>query len=166
MGAVLAPARFSSVRTSIRDLVADGKSLVRNSVVGGGGQNLILTYDNPNTKGRISKTRAFALPEESRVFVVPREGVFWQRCLLEKGSIQECQLPRDSREYRDSRDSSSEKTPFVMTPYSFAERCSIFSAIENRYRTALFLSFFRAAVVFAVLTRTTANSRPPPPKIY
>ena len=37
MGVVFAPARFSLVRTSIRDLVADGKSLVRNSGVGGGG---------------------------------------------------------------------------------------------------------------------------------
>ena len=42
MGAVFAPTRFSSVRISIRELVADGKSLVRNSGVGGGGQNLIL----------------------------------------------------------------------------------------------------------------------------
>ena len=37
MGAVFAPTRFSFVRISIRDLVADGKSLVRNSGVGGGG---------------------------------------------------------------------------------------------------------------------------------
>ena len=42
MGAVFASTRFSLVRISIRDLVADGKSLVRNSGVGGGGQNLIL----------------------------------------------------------------------------------------------------------------------------
>ena len=42
MGAVFAPTRFSLVRISIRDLVADGKSLVRNSGVGGGGENLIL----------------------------------------------------------------------------------------------------------------------------
>ena len=28
---------------------------------------------------------------------------------------------RDSREFRDSRDSSSEKTPFVMTPFSGPE---------------------------------------------
>ena len=39
VGAVSAPTRFSLVRISIRDLVADGKSLVRNSGVGGGGQN-------------------------------------------------------------------------------------------------------------------------------
>ena len=38
MGAVFAPTRFSSVRISIRDLVADGKSLVSNSGVRGGGQ--------------------------------------------------------------------------------------------------------------------------------
>ena len=36
------PTRFFLVRISIRDLVADRKSLVRNSGVGGGGQNLIL----------------------------------------------------------------------------------------------------------------------------
>ena len=36
-GAVFAPTRFSLVRISVRDLVADGKSLVRNSGVGGGG---------------------------------------------------------------------------------------------------------------------------------
>ena len=42
VGAVFAPTRFSFVRISIRDLVADGKSLVRNSGVGGGGGNLIL----------------------------------------------------------------------------------------------------------------------------
>ena len=40
------PTRFSLVRISIRDLVADRKSLVRNSGVGGGGQNLILTEAN------------------------------------------------------------------------------------------------------------------------
>ena len=43
MGAIFAPTRFSLVRISIRDLVADGKSLVRKSGVGGGGQNRILT---------------------------------------------------------------------------------------------------------------------------
>ena len=37
MGAIFAPTRFSLVRISIRDLVADGKSLARNSEVGGGG---------------------------------------------------------------------------------------------------------------------------------
>ena len=37
MGAAFASTRFSLVRISIRDLVADGKSLVRNSGVGGGG---------------------------------------------------------------------------------------------------------------------------------
>ena len=44
MGAIFAPTRFSLVRISIQDLVADRKSLVRNSGVGGGGQNRILTY--------------------------------------------------------------------------------------------------------------------------
>ena len=43
MGAVFALTRFSLVRISIRDLVADGKSLARNSGVGGGGENSILT---------------------------------------------------------------------------------------------------------------------------
>ena len=43
VGAVFAPTRFSLVRIfSTRDLVADGKSLLRNSGVGGGGGNLIL----------------------------------------------------------------------------------------------------------------------------
>ena len=49
MGAVFAPTRFSLeflprpvVRMSIRDLVADGKSLLRTSGVGGGGDNLML----------------------------------------------------------------------------------------------------------------------------
>ena len=42
VGAVFASTRFSLVRISIRDQVADGKSLVRSSGVGGGGQNRIL----------------------------------------------------------------------------------------------------------------------------
>ena len=42
MGAIFAPTRFSLVRISVRDLVADGKSLLRNSGFGGGGENLIL----------------------------------------------------------------------------------------------------------------------------
>ena len=42
VGAIFAPTRFSLVRICIRHLVADGKSLVRNSGVGGGGQNRIL----------------------------------------------------------------------------------------------------------------------------
>ena len=45
-GAVFAPSRFSLVRIFVRDLVADGKSLVRNSGVGGGGENLILRFGN------------------------------------------------------------------------------------------------------------------------
>ena len=43
VGAVFAPTRFSLVRIPIRDLAAVGKSLPRNSGVGGGGQNQILT---------------------------------------------------------------------------------------------------------------------------
>ena len=43
VGAIFAPTRFSLVRISVRDLVADRKSLVRNSGVGGGGQNRIFT---------------------------------------------------------------------------------------------------------------------------
>ena len=42
MGAIFIPTRFSLVRISIRDLVADGKSLARTSGVGDGGENLIL----------------------------------------------------------------------------------------------------------------------------
>ena len=49
VGAVFASTRFSLVRISIRDLVADGKSLVRNSGVGGGGQILILKL-GPNSE--------------------------------------------------------------------------------------------------------------------
>ena len=41
VGANFAPTRLSLVRISVRDLVADGKSLVRNCGVGGGGQNRI-----------------------------------------------------------------------------------------------------------------------------
>ena len=44
VGAMFAPTRFSLVRISIRDLVADGKSLVRNSGVGGGGDIRILRF--------------------------------------------------------------------------------------------------------------------------
>ena len=40
-GAVLPDQVLLSVRISIRDLVADGKTSVRNSGVGGGGENLI-----------------------------------------------------------------------------------------------------------------------------
>ena len=43
MGAIFAPTRFSLVRISVQDLVEDGKSLLRKSGVGGGGENLILT---------------------------------------------------------------------------------------------------------------------------
>ena len=42
LGAISAPTRFSLVRISVRDLVADGKSLVRNSGVACGVQNRIL----------------------------------------------------------------------------------------------------------------------------
>ena len=45
MGAIFAPTRFSLLRISIRDLVADGKSLLRSSGVGGGGEDLILSFD-------------------------------------------------------------------------------------------------------------------------
>ena len=51
MGAVFAPTRFSLVRISIRDLIADGKSLVRNSGVGGGGENLILMLPEEEAGG-------------------------------------------------------------------------------------------------------------------
>ena len=49
---------------------------------------------------------------------------FEKKGLLEKGSFQKSPFSRDSREFRDfreSRDSSSEKTPFVMTPSSGPE---------------------------------------------
>ena len=43
VGAFFAPTRFSLARISIRDLAADGKSLLRNAGVAGGGGNLILS---------------------------------------------------------------------------------------------------------------------------
>ena len=88
---------------------------------------------------------------------------FGKRCLLEKGSFQKSPFSRDSRDFRDfrespdcgkqsrigpfsrdsrefrdfrdSRDSSSEKTPFVMTPFSGPD-CSAIGArrqLELRY---------------------------------
>ena len=51
VGAVFVPTRFSLVRISSRDFVADGKSLVRNSGVGGGGQNLILKISRAENVG-------------------------------------------------------------------------------------------------------------------
>ena len=61
MGAVFAPTRFSLVRISVRDLVADGKSLLRSSGVGGGGENLILTFGRGLGGGewQFLKTRGF-----------------------------------------------------------------------------------------------------------
>ena len=61
MGAVFALARFSLVNIFIRDLVADGKSLARNSGVGGGGQNLILRLQKPNSETQENYTISFAL---------------------------------------------------------------------------------------------------------
>ena len=63
MGAVFAPTRFSLVRISIRDLVADRKSLVRNSRVGGGGENLILKKYYDHSKNCESLRRSvFTMP--------------------------------------------------------------------------------------------------------
>ena len=45
VGAVCAPTRFSLVRISVRNLARDGKSLLRSSGVGGGGEDLNL--ENP-----------------------------------------------------------------------------------------------------------------------
>ena len=72
MGAVFAPTRFSSVRISIRDLVADGKSLVRNSGVGGGGQTFILRNHPPAS---VEKSCVWSTSVASCVvphFVAPR----------------------------------------------------------------------------------------------
>ena len=52
MGAIFAPTRFSLVRISVRDLVEDGKSLLRNSGVGGGGENLILGFGFGHGEGK------------------------------------------------------------------------------------------------------------------
>ena len=62
MGAIFAPTRFSLVRISIRDLGADGKSLLRNSGVGGGGQNRILTLGEPHAWS----TKTFKGPSTKR----------------------------------------------------------------------------------------------------
>ena len=67
VGAVFAPTRFSLVRISIRDLVADGKSLVRNSGVGGGGENLILMWGYP-VKHRLTKMLKTRLRKRSGQF--------------------------------------------------------------------------------------------------
>ena len=47
------------------------------------------------------------------------------KSVFEKGVFAESPFSRDSREFRDSRDSSSEKTSFVMTPFSGPE-CFLF----------------------------------------
>ena len=50
------------------------------------------------------------------------KGVFWERG--PKDSFQNNSFSRDDREFRcfrDSKDSSGEKTPFVMTPFSSPE---------------------------------------------
>ena len=65
MGVVFAPTRFSLVRNSIRDLVADRKSLVRNSGVGGGGQNLIFIETLTNGVIRANRLR---VPELNPLF--------------------------------------------------------------------------------------------------
>ena len=57
MGAAFGPTRFSLVRISIRDLVADGKSLLRNSGVGGGGENLILNISKICVLEKVRKKR-------------------------------------------------------------------------------------------------------------
>ena len=72
VGAISAPTRFSLVRISVRDLVADGKSLVRNSGVGGGGQNRGENRhspppQNPPLKRGILWTWGFFLQKE-RIF--------------------------------------------------------------------------------------------------
>ena len=60
---------------------------------------------------------------------------FGKRGLLEKGSFQRSPFSRDSREnleiLKDSRDSSGEKTPFVMTPFSGPERGKPWRAISE-----------------------------------
>ena len=59
-GTVFAPARFSLVRISIRDLAPDGKSLVRNS--GGGDENLILSNVKNQKNPRTHKIKSAFLP--------------------------------------------------------------------------------------------------------
>ena len=70
MGAVFAPTRFSLVRISIRDLVADGKSLVRNSGVGGGGENLI----------HIEIAQLRGLRFTAKVLRIDAQGNSWMDC--------------------------------------------------------------------------------------
>ena len=58
MGAILAPTRFSSVRISIRDLVAD---ILTEEICGwGGGQNLVLTH----THTRVLVRRSLIFSED------------------------------------------------------------------------------------------------------
>ena len=67
VGAIFAPPRFSLVRISIRDLVADGKSLVRNSGVGGGGDNRIL-IQNQSERVQLEKNKWYSgQREESKI---------------------------------------------------------------------------------------------------
>ena len=86
VGAVFASTRFSLVRVSIRDLVADGKSLVRNSGVGGGGQNLILISPifRKDSKAQRCKWGAYC-------------GTTW-RCTACSDKVSEVQITRDTLE--------------------------------------------------------------------
>ena len=103
MGATFAPTRFSLVRISIRDLVADGKSLVRNSGVGDGGQNRILSLcaffasnsrfmslfqvalDTP-----LGNPFSASLSVHGLHFTVCAPSNFWLECMPQEVKMQSC----------------------------------------------------------------------------
>ena len=97
-------------------------------------------------------------PSESNI-IAPKNVGFEKRGLLEKGSFQKSPFSRDSREFRDSRDlenpqtvenkgesdnfleilerdfrdsrdSSREKTPFIMTPFSGPKNVSFIKSFK------------------------------------
>ena len=73
VGAIFAP-RFSLVRISVRDLVEDGKSLLRNSGVGGEGEHLILRHlrkitENVCLPGKITKVSCVYPENQAKIGV-------------------------------------------------------------------------------------------------
>ena len=105
VGAVFAPTRFSLVRISIRDLVADGKSLVRKSGVGGGGQILILKTVSPPCENKEAlKSKPDVLSIDIMVkagdqIIGPDKGLpTWIALLMvAKDAWRTCRAPSDSK---------------------------------------------------------------------
>ena len=94
MGAIFVPTRFSLVRISVRDLAANGKSLLRNSGVGGGGENLIL---NASSGTQSDSSGSSWVPKYQRH---PRPGNQDSQRMLNqpRGSFQQ-----DTKEYLNQR---------------------------------------------------------------